>query len=308
MNIEADSLTMHGIGRVIATSSKPTRTFWSCLLLASVTFASFFVYQLATDYMKYETDMMFTAEIQSSMVFPMVTLCNGLRLYDSYNKSTFTDGFDWYSAVNPRFCMFGQYSCHFMNFTYRERYYDKSCLEFNFNQTVKQQMPMLAFGLTIDFFINESDITISEYNFANPREKAIKVYIHSSKEFLFHFNDQLVAKPGKNTKFVIKKTNIARQTKPYKSNCTVDKNKIMNLFPGNYSVTGCLVSQMTKVSYEKCGFILHDLLPYFPKQKNVTLDNQCLMNLIRETNILTSGPTTDCPLPCFEDFALMIFE
>ena len=303
MAVEADSLTMHGIGRVIATTSGGVRAFWSTLLLASVTFASIFVFQLVSDYMKYETDLTFTAEVHQNMKFPVVTLCNGLRIYNVQNKSTFTDGFQWYSAANQHFCQFDKQPCPFSNLTYRERIHEKSCLEFNFDETVHQKMPMLNSGLVIDFFINESDITVANNNFYNPREEAVKVYIHSSKEFPFFFNNQLVAMPGHTTKIVIKKVRTIRQRRPYKSNCTEDEDGSLDYFPGNYTVTGCLLTHLQIILYKHCGILIEDIRRFFPFKKYGTArpDNECLQKLMKTTKIFGSEATPECPLPCFEE-------
>ena len=77
MEVEADSLTMHGIGRVLSTSCGKIRVVWSVLLISSIALASFFVIVLVEDYLKYETDLVYTAIAKPAMSFPVVTIPSG---------------------------------------------------------------------------------------------------------------------------------------------------------------------------------------------------------------------------------------
>ena len=309
MEVEADSLTMHGIGRVLSTSCGKIRVVWSVLLISSIALASFFVIVLVEDYLKYETDLVYTAIAKPAMSFPVVTICNGLRSYSGENSSTFTEGFDWYSKTNQIFCQYNQQLCDVAKMTYHEKPHDKSCLVFNFNETIFQTTPMILAGLQIDFFINNSDATYSDKSDKyNPRTQAAEIFIHSSKEFQFPFVKKIFAKLGHLTNIAIKNVITSRKKHPYKSNCTEDKEKVRSYFPGNYTITGCMLTIFQTKLYKKCGLKVEDIKSHFPYEKigvNVTLNGTCAFEFSKYGISGFDKPTEptkhDCPLPCFEE-------
>ena len=110
----------------------------------------------------------------------------------------------------------------------------------------------------------------------NPKE-------HASKEFSFFFNNHIVAKPGYITKLVIQKVKIVRQKWPYKSTYPEELDGLLDYFPGNYSLTGCILTHSQIMFYKKCRVLLEDIQPCFPLKDHgiVHLNNQCLLNLIK---------------------------
>ena len=299
MAVEVESLTIHGISRVLSKSSRTVRTFWSVLLLTCVALASAFVYQLVTEYLKYETIMSVTATVQKTLPFPVVTICNGLRMYDAENRSVFTEGFDRYVQINGRFCQFGGQRCVLKHLKYIQKPNEKSCLVFNPNETVQQSIPMFCQGLTLDFFLNRSDITTSQFNYYyDPRVAAAKVYIHSAQAFPFLINNQLLAKPGHVTKFVIRKVKVIRKEAPYVSNCT--SNKSMDYFPGNYSLMGCMLSSWSRMAYQNCGFIFESFRHFLPfgKGERIPYNDTCFEEL---DNNQAQASQCECRLPCYEE-------
>ena len=310
MEVGADSLTMHGIGRVLTTGSKKVRAVWSILLIVSVTFASLFIKVLVSEYFEYETDLVHKARVKRSMPFPVVTICNGLRMYNASDRPTFTDGFEWYKAklANSKmshFCQFNRLKCLKINLTYHEHPHKKSCLVFNPNESIHQTASMVKNGLEINFFINNSDTTESNFDNYSPKSPVAKIYIHSSRVISFPYNDKISAKLGHSTKIVIKKVRTVRQKYPYQSNCTNDEEKKLSYFPGNYTVDGCLATIYQIDLYKTCGYKIADMEPYFPYDKlgpKVPYNQTCFRELIERGVANADGQSGyECPLPCHEE-------
>ena len=303
MGVDLDSLTMHGIGRVLTTGSKRVRAVWSVLVISSIAFAFYFISILVKQYLAYETDLSYTHEVKSAMVFPVVTLCNGLRTYNVENKSTFTDGFEWFSNANPWFCQYNFQNCQNSGLMYEGNPRAKSCLVFNAKEKVQQTSPSVSSGLQVDFFINNSDITVSDLDYYNPRAPAVKVYIHSA-DFLPTLGSDVVAKLGHLTKLVIRKVHTKRMPQPYKSNCTHDKEKALDYFPGKYSVPGCLFTILQSWMYKYCGYKIGDLEAYFPFERlgvgSVPLNYTCVNEVFNGYNNHEGNSLSMCPLACSE--------
>ena len=98
----SDFLSMHGIGHAIASKGKTINIFWCSVVITCIVLAAYFLHKLLTDYLEYETYWAVTEEVQSSIAFPVVTMCNGLRRYhmNQSNISLFTDGFTAYKNEN----------------------------------------------------------------------------------------------------------------------------------------------------------------------------------------------------------------
>ena len=298
----ADFLSMHGIGHAIATKAKTLKIFWYSIVIACISLAIYFLYQLFTDYYKYETDWTVTEVVGNSIAFPVVTICNGLRRYflNQTNVSLFTDGFVEYTKKSKDFCFFNLQSCSLSGMSFAPKYHEPSCVVFNQNESLDQELPFLSAGLETVFFINRSDTSVQnkgpkEYI---PRMDAVRVYLHSKEVYLDLHNSHVTAKLGFFTTIVIKKVKIVREKAPYPSNCTNDELKQLNFYPGNYTQQGCFDTAWSKVSYPKCGHVYDAMEPYFPKEnyRKVEFNKTCLDNLV-----LKQGYKYDvCPLPCHE--------
>ena len=72
-----ESLSMHGIGRIFTrTSSNKKRVFWGVVFLTCISLAGLFICHLMVDYLQYEAELSYQSEINKSMAFPTVTICN----------------------------------------------------------------------------------------------------------------------------------------------------------------------------------------------------------------------------------------
>ena len=110
MATEEKSLTIHGLGRVFSAKNKKMKLFWGVVFLICTAFAISNLHSNWTNYLQYQTVLSSTSKVQSSMLFPAVTLCNGLKR--STKKPSFTDGFDSYIETHRNFCQFDGRSCN----------------------------------------------------------------------------------------------------------------------------------------------------------------------------------------------------
>ena len=289
---------MHGIGHAIATKVRAVKIFWCTILIACISLATYFLYQLITDFLRYETDWAVTEEVSSSIAFPVITMCNGLRRYHmnkTSNVSLFTDGFVSYANKSERFCQFDNKPCS--KPSYSEKIHEPSCLVFNKDENLQQRMPFVSSGLAVEFFLNTSDMSIKdekEFEFL-PRMEAVRVYFHTKDVYLELYNSHVTAKLGFFTIFVIKKVKFSRAKFPYPSNCTNDESKQLTFYPGNYSQQGCYEAAWNRESYLKCGYVFDTIIPYFPyhKYSKVEFNKTCLHTLKFDKNV-------PCHLPCYE--------
>ena len=294
-----DFLSMHGIGHAIATKVKAVRIFWCTILIACISFATYFLYQLFTDYLKYETDWTVTEHVNSSIYFPVVTMCNGLRRHHinkTENVSLFTDGFASYANKSERFCRFDHGSCSKTSYSHKVN--EPSCLVFNKDESLQQRMPFITAGLAVEFFLNKSDISIkdeSKLEFID-RMEAVRVYFHTKDIFLELYNSHVTAKLGFSTIFVIKKVKFSRAKFPYPSKCTNDESQQLNFYPGNYTQQGCLGTKFNHDNYLKCGYVSDSIKPYFPFEnyRKVEFNQTCLESLKFDPS------STSCNMPCYE--------
>ena len=293
---------MHGIGHAIATKATTVKIFWYSTVITCTSLALYFLYQLFTDYYKYETDWTVTEVVDNSIAFPVVTICNGLRRYhlNQTNVSLFADGFNEYANKSKDFCFFNHQTCSLSGMSFAPKYHEPSCILFNQNESLHQEIPFLTAGLEVKFFINRSDIFVNDTKHREliSRMDAVRVYLHSKDVFLELSNSHVTAKLGYSTTIVIKKVKIVREKAPYPSNCTNDDFKQLNYYPGNYTQQGCIDTALTRVTYPKCGYVYDALKPYFPKENydEVEFNQTCLDSLVLKQGYRYGV----CPLPCHE--------
>ena len=305
MTISIDSLTIHGIGRVALTKNKVLKIFWTLVLLLCLYGVSETVFRTLNSYFKYKSYLLTTTEVSNSLPLPVITVCNGLRQYaneyENKGLSLFTEGFNDYVENYDDFCTIGTRSCQAASLNYemkKEPLELPSCLVFNPNQNVKQSVPIADMGLRIDFFLNSSDLLPSDYDTFQPPSMAVRVFLHSKEVIPLLLNSAASAKPGFDTKIVIKKVNIKRLEVPFQSNCTSQRDNKTNFYPGNYTLNGCMLSAFSSSAYEKCDFVEPILINYLPYPYNGTRFN---MTCMEELVGLYMEKETDCQLPCFEE-------
>ena len=169
------SLTMHGINHVFSKRSFKGRLFWGVLVFVSIGLALFFTYQLLSDFMRFETEWLHTIEISQSLTSPIVTICNGMRLYTFEEGAIFTEGIQNYAEKNTKFCHFNFTPCREMNITYGIIPGQTPCINFNAAQKMHQSMPFTRSGLNVDFFINRSDVSPSSGIYKLPVEQVANI-------------------------------------------------------------------------------------------------------------------------------------
>ena len=172
MTFALDTLTIHGFNRISSATWKSAKVFWSLIVLICFVFAALIVYDRAKEHLRYHVTQSVTRKVRSFLQFPVVTICNGLRAQSNFTLPLFTTGFDKYTDYYREFCTFGQRYCYELSMFHKASPYDQSCISFNSDQKAWQTEPWLWSGLTIDFFLNSSDVVpdISSYwEKVNPR-------------------------------------------------------------------------------------------------------------------------------------------
>ena len=309
MAFALDTLTMHGIGRVFVTESRGAKMFWSLIFLLSLFLATYGSMKIIQEFLDYTVVMSVKTEFRESMSLPVVTICNGLRMYDSDQNSSFSRGSVEYINVHKGHCLFGSGHCSPMP---QKNSLDPEpfCVSVNQNQTTSQLEPVVQMGLQYEFFLNVSDKL--ERNISNtlersisrldPLTEAVKIYLHSKGVYPILMNNDLIAKPGYLTKIILRKKKFKRLPSPYHSNCIIENlKKTVDFFPGSYTLNGCRFSHRARQVYEKCGFVMYVLDKYFPyhEYESRTVDRACFNNVAGK--VVDDGNTGDCQPLCNED-------
>ena len=299
MTISLDSLSIHGIGRVALTKVKVLKVFWTLVFVGCLYWVCVKTYHTISLHFEYNSYLLTTTEVKHALQLPAITICNGLRLHATKNASLFTRGFTNYTKIHLNFCMVEQLPCNNTSLTYevkKEPDTLPSCLVFNRKQSARQSFPVQDMGLRLDFFLNTSDtLSTSDENF-QPPSMAVKIFLHSKEAVPLLLNSAASAKPGFSTEIVIQKVKISRLTSPFRSNCTANRENSTNFYPGNYTLNGCMLSQLGSRAYEKCGFVQPILKKYFPRNSTQGKINfTCLAEVSVQTH------KTNCHPPCWEE-------
>ena len=302
MATEAESLTIHGLGRVFGSRNRSMQLFWGVVFIICTAFAISNLYDNWTSYLQYQTVLSSKSEVQSSMMFPAVTICNGLKR--SSMEPTFTKGFHSFIQSHQNFCRFDGRSCNASGIEVRDLS-EKSaliCLRINENQTARQITPAVRWGLSVDFYLNVSDKISSDLDYSDPPTEAIKIYLDKSANFPSIFDTPILAKPGFLTEVAVTRVITKRLKFPYPSKCQVEKGE--DFFPGDYTLKGCLLSLWIKDIYLKCGSV-HPAYDYFfpyhlftRKRANDTLVEECVQHYHENGTEINSA---SCNQPCYEE-------
>ena len=196
MNLE--NLTIHGFNRIGIAKGRSAKVFWSLVVVICFAYAIFAVYIRVNEHYHYNVTQSVTRKVHPSLPFPVVTICNGLRGQGQNNLSLFSRGFERYADNYKRFCRFGNHLCHELSINYKKAPppLDQPCLVFNSNEKAVQIDPWLWSGLTIDFFLNSSDIVPhknSLFDKISPLIQVAKIFLHTSNTTVVKVDNKILA-------------------------------------------------------------------------------------------------------------------
>ena len=302
MSNDLESLTIHGFNRLCLANWKSAKVFWLFVVVFGFFAAISAVYTRINEHLQYNVTQSVTRNVHQSLPFPVITMCNGLRAQGQQNISLFSTGFERYASQHKRFCRFGDRYCYQLPLVYKAASppLDHSCLVFNSDQKAIQTELWPWSGLTIDFFLNSTDIVshkdhvLDEFD---PQIAALKIFIHDSGTPTLTTDHKILAKPGHITTLVIEKVTVKRLPEPFPSKCNSKDDRI-DLSPGDYTLLGCILSNWHIKAFLKCGYVNKkwiDLLPY-AGHENVTFNATCFSQLSKDGY----GNKYSCKLPCEE--------
>ena len=302
MAFALDTLTMHGIGRAFGPESRRMKIFWTAMVLLCFSFAAYGTKRIIQEFLEYRVVLSIKTEFRDSMPLPAVTICNGLRMYDSNHKSSFSKGSDQYINVANRYCTFGNKRCSPMP-QKDSLSPEPFCVAVNLNQTMSQIEPVVLMGIQFEFFLNISDKIETKFSILDPPVEAVKIYLHSKGLYPILVDNDLIAKPGHMTKIVLRKNRLERLPSPYHSNCiNRGSKKTVDFFPGDYSFNGCRFSRRARDTFKKCGVVMFALKKYFPfdEFENKTEDRECFENMTTDLDDLDQDFGGHCQPLCKE--------
>lgn len=85
-----ENTTMHGVGRTVI-RGQPRRLFWLFMVLASAAWALFQFVNILKDFYSYPVRSAISLRHESSMLLPMITICNINRIKRSFLTDTLAE-------------------------------------------------------------------------------------------------------------------------------------------------------------------------------------------------------------------------
>ena len=289
-----DDITIHGMSRLHIGDGKE-RLFWAIVVAFMSILAAFFTRTLILNYNSYEVITTVDTTAQEILQFPTVRFCNG-PLLKSLRNINFSTGFQTFQEKFNFFCLFNTVPC--AQYVSGESNLDKACVNFNPDGLLYQHEPFHRSGLFLHLFVNHSDYEdINKLNAFSVIDNSMGITVSIKDKHLHKKpgNSKIHLSTGTKTLIGIAVTNITRKPHPYPSKCTSSKGD--DLFPGDYTVAGCLTTCWGKAIFKKCNFVIRDLAAVM--RGNVVANRTCLRDYIKSRR----GQLTtqcNCPIPCEE--------
>ena len=328
---EVESLTIHGLPKILNATSWRRRLLWSILFAGTVSLYCYFSADVIKEFTSNSFYVTTTKTTAEKMSLPAMTFCNKnfvtpfmdasqstahQRLPENCsqtNRSYFRNG------RNREFFMHG---CSMFMASYEHKTaasghssiifpkdyelvpFAMPCFRLNTNLSVMQYAESHREGVRMYLFFNASEKSGLELKEPLLDERTgIYVDLHDPREMIRHF--QGVDLPaGFYTHISVRKTKIIRLRSPFPSKCT-DGSTLTNneIYDGYYSRATCFYACMTRQCYENCGdvpSVFKNLFPSqsYPPKRNKSEDETlaCFINCTTGKNV----KGCDCPLPCNE--------
>ncbi|CAG5125165.1 unnamed protein product [Candidula unifasciata] len=292
------STSMHGINRVLTTTSTWKRCVWSVLFLFGVAFAVYQFVITMEDFYSYPVTTVVTLKQETTAIFPGVTFCNlnkkrksmidpellaAISLLEEteeaagdailnglmYNDSMVNGDKAGHQISNMLMkCIFNRRECFSDNFTKIETASYGTCYTFEITDPELQwaTRPGPQTGLLLE-------INIEHYEYLPTTSKAgVLVIVHPVDETPFPEDGGILAHPGVITSIGVKQELTQRLPSPY-SNCIsadVQSSSLRSLFANKrYMQNACMKSCFQLAVHEKCKCCNVDLPCDYYKILNV---------------------------------------
>ena len=314
----AQSMTLHGLPRLLQCELKCMKVVWLLIILAALGLLVTLATESVAQYQKHEVYLKVTSKIMQPLPFPAITVCNSDRfsVYGfpqlptgniSCNEIENSTGFmklDTKQKIELKIAckMFlsgykdtirfgGKAITGFpSSFTYTGQFFP--CFTFNKNGLVKQLINRAGMGLDMILFhdpddaIDFSTINVSRFD---DRRSGLTIKIHDPATMdSIDPSSGIMVLPGHSHEIVMSRKTISRKAHPFPSNCHTEKSTPYKSLQGRYTTPNCLLACFETKLLKKCGIGL--------LQKKSKSQVEC------EEELLQQEPHEDCvcPQPCYE--------
>ena len=325
-----ESLSIHGLPKLIAASSFSRRLGWFTCCVAVFSFFVYFTADIITMYRSNAIYLSTEMVTKTTMKLPAFTFCN-TNHFDSYIKDSnapklqkMPQNCSQEEFANEKSKRYFKGACRtFMGmskhhsilanlskyirfpemFSFVPSYWP--CFTMNRNATLVQLEPPAHHGITMLLFFNESDYSDLGYpQYPNWHlldvRHGIFIDIHDPAEHL-HQLQGITLPTGYHTHIALRRTNTIRQAAPFKSNCYNDEEQsYTKVIQGKHLVSNCFYSCLMLAMYNACGNIPIRLRAFMPEDKYPPTQNisesfiECAKEATRNKTVENCG----CRMPC----------
>lgn len=286
----AEGLTIHGLSKALKGSTIAERMFWTIALMLAIVMAGFMVQTLILRFYNHDVYTDSSSIKTERHIFPAVTFCNrgftknafcgilrhgfvsqesfdvcpkeialediksGLTLNDSLRKWTVMQQLNkTTTTIFSIGCAEGM-DCTPLYIS--EEYFKVTeespgdCVTWNFNGTFHNMKSKIEFSVTMKGQTGKGDIAI---------------YIHDPKESPLTMNYFIPSNINQNLDLIFHKIVEEKMNRPPPNDC-IEGGSDKDMFPGKYTITGCLDTSMCKIIYRGCGATFDFCAKYIPNQ------------------------------------------
>ena len=325
----AEGLTIHGLSKALLSSSFSERLFWTMTLLLAVAMACFMVRTLAVKFFNRDVYIDSSTVKTRENIFPAVSICVnevernnfcgyhiGMLLPIFYgdimcpdkvaleppNSSTRSTGTKYTWGLIQTSIMTFQVSC-FQNMDCDE--YDVT--EKVFTPTENSPNNCVTFNWNGTFFNLKNRVELYVDLMAPTATGDLVMYVHDHKVSPITMDHFIHTNIQQNVDLIFKKVVTERLNRSPPHDCFDEENDTeKSIFPGKYTTTGCLDTQLCKATLFECGVALDFCVKYIPEDLKIEHRNnktnrenhECLRRGFR--NDLFNVDPSLCPPPCKE--------
>ena len=312
------SITMHGLPRLLQDSLKYMKAFWFLMFIGAAGCMAVLINARIHDYQKHEVYMKSKSRIMQPLPFPAVTVCNSDRFSGKWisklpleglvcNRS---DNSDRVISGNATYETEFNIACKMFLTGYKDTLrfggqnispfpngFDSSggfypCFTFNKNGLAKQKVNGAGMGLNLALFNDPTDtasLATANISRFDDQRRGILIQIHDPEtEVSMNPATTIAIMPGHSHDIVISRKTISRKKHPFPSNCQTKETTRYKLTDGRYTRHDCIFSCIQMKLQKLCG--------------NSLSQNKSASQMKCERDLYKQRPTGDCfcPEPCFE--------
>ena len=317
LNEAVQSLTVHGLPRLLQGDVKYMKVVWFIIFFGALSGLAILITDRVKEYKKHEVYFKVESKVMQPVPFPAITVCNSDRFsiygvkklpngnltcngienatgsmkLDMQQKTELKIACKMFLSGYKDTIRFGgkEIPSFPSNFTYTGQF--SPCFTFNKNGLANQQVNGAGNGLDIIFFNDPNDAlpysTIPS-RFDDKRRGTI-LHIHDPEASANADPDSGIAVlPGYSHEIVMSRKTISRKPHPFPSNCHTRKTTLYKAQQGRYTTMNCFIACVEKKLLEQCGVV--------PGGNRSASQAECENKLVQEK------PIGDCmcPQPCYE--------